>query len=67
MPTLEPWGSSNVALLGDYVHNITTMSGMGANTALRDAEVLTRCIIDFKARRFEVVEGVWKHEGEMRS
>ncbi|KAH6956082.1 hypothetical protein DER45DRAFT_584961 [Fusarium avenaceum] len=67
MPTLAPWEPSNVTLLGDAIHNMTPMSGMGANTALRDAEVLTRCLIDVKARRFEMVQGVGLYEGEMRS
>lgn len=67
MPTLAPWEPSNITLLGDAIHNMTPMSGMGANTALQDAEVLTRCIIDVKARRFELVQGVGLYEGEMRS
>ncbi|KAF4448070.1 FAD-dependent monooxygenase [Fusarium austroafricanum] len=67
MPTLEPWEPSNVTLLGDAVHNMTSMAGMGTNTALRDAEVLTRCLIDVKAGRFDLVQGVGLYESDMRS
>ncbi|KAL5603270.1 hypothetical protein FOBRF1_010803 [Fusarium oxysporum] len=67
MPNLKPWKSSNVTLLGDAIHNMTPMAGMGANTALRDAEVLTRCLIDVTAGRLELVNAVRLYEAEMRA
>ncbi|KAF4949577.1 hypothetical protein FSARC_13442 [Fusarium sarcochroum] len=66
MPTLKPWKSSNITLVGDAIHNMTPMAGMGANTALRDAEVLTRCLVDVTAGRLELIEGVRLYEAEMR-
>ncbi|OZM80424.1 NAD(P)/FAD-dependent oxidoreductase [Pseudonocardia sp. MH-G8] len=39
-----PWPSGPVTLLGDAIHNMTPMAGIGANTALRDAASLTRQI-----------------------
>ncbi|KAM0550759.1 hypothetical protein ACHAPJ_008824 [Fusarium lateritium] len=66
MPTLKPWESSNVTLLGDAIHNMTPMAGMGANTALRDAEVLTRCLVDVTAGRLELIEAIRLYEAEMR-
>ncbi|MFD6821480.1 FAD-dependent oxidoreductase [Streptomyces sp. NPDC060085] len=44
MPALEPWQASRVTLLGDAIHNMTPMAGIGANTALRDAEELCRAL-----------------------
>lgn len=44
MPTLEPWTPSAVTLLGDAIHNMTPMAGIGANTALRDADELRRAL-----------------------
>jgi 2-polyprenyl-6-methoxyphenol hydroxylase-like FAD-dependent oxidoreductase len=66
MPILTPWEPSNVTLLGDAIHNMTPMGGMGANTALRDAEALTRCLIDVAAGRLSINESVGTYEEEMR-
>jgi 2-polyprenyl-6-methoxyphenol hydroxylase-like FAD-dependent oxidoreductase len=44
MPSLPPWAASTVTLLGDAVHNMTPMAGIGANTALRDADELRRTL-----------------------
>jgi salicylate hydroxylase len=43
-----PWPSGPVTLLGDAVHNMTPAAGVGANTALRDADLLRRTIIEQK-------------------
>jgi 2-polyprenyl-6-methoxyphenol hydroxylase-like FAD-dependent oxidoreductase len=44
MPALDAWPPSNVTLLGDAIHNMTPMAGIGANTALRDADGLRRAL-----------------------
>ncbi|UKZ66021.1 uncharacterized protein TrAtP1_007203 [Trichoderma atroviride] len=66
MPILTSWESSNVTLLGDAIHNMTPMGGMGANTALRDADTLTRCLIDAAAGRLSITESIRTYEEEMR-
>jgi 2-polyprenyl-6-methoxyphenol hydroxylase-like FAD-dependent oxidoreductase len=43
---LEPWETSNVTLLGDAVHTMTPGRGVGANTALRDAALLCKKLIE---------------------
>ncbi|MBQ1443556.1 MAG: FAD-dependent monooxygenase [Renibacterium sp.] len=39
---LEPWPSSNVTLIGDAIHTMTPGLGVGANTALQDAQILAQ-------------------------
>jgi 2-polyprenyl-6-methoxyphenol hydroxylase-like FAD-dependent oxidoreductase len=46
MPPLPAWPAARVTLLGDAIHNMTPMAGIGANTALRDADQLRRALLD---------------------
>jgi 2-polyprenyl-6-methoxyphenol hydroxylase-like FAD-dependent oxidoreductase len=45
MPQLTPWAPSDVTLLGDAIHNMTPMAGIGANIALRDADQLRQALL----------------------
>ncbi|MDT7670996.1 MAG: hypothetical protein QOC74_3779, partial [Pseudonocardiales bacterium] len=66
MPPLHPWPASSVTLLGDAIHNMTPMAGIGANTALRDAGVLRRALIEVAAGRRALLDAVAGYEQEMR-
>ena len=64
MSTLQSWQSSPVTLLGDAIHNMTPMAGIGANTALRDADELRRALSD--AGPETPLERVGRYEERMR-
>ena len=48
---VKPWQSTNVTLLGDAIHTMTPLQGLGGSTALRDAGLLRRELV--KADRGE--------------
>ncbi|MFJ8960727.1 FAD-dependent oxidoreductase [Lentzea sp. NPDC102401] len=43
---IERWQPTNVTLLGDAIHAMTPMRGVGANIALKDAQLLARCLAE---------------------
>jgi len=43
-PTVPPWPSSRVTVLGDAIHAMSPARGSGANTALQDAALLCRTL-----------------------
>jgi 2-polyprenyl-6-methoxyphenol hydroxylase-like FAD-dependent oxidoreductase len=55
-----PWPSSNVTVLGDAVHCMPPVGGLGGNTALRDAQLLSRVLASGEP------DGVARYEARMR-
>ncbi|MFD4670688.1 FAD-dependent oxidoreductase [Lentzea sp. NPDC058450] len=43
---IDRWRPTNVTVLGDAIHAMTPMRGIGANIALKDARLLARCIAE---------------------
>lgn len=58
---VEPWRPTTVTLLGDAIHSMTPMRGIGANTALRDARLLCRNLVER-----EPLDAIADYESRMR-
>jgi 2-polyprenyl-6-methoxyphenol hydroxylase-like FAD-dependent oxidoreductase len=61
------WQPGPVALLGDAVHAMSPAIGVGANTALRDAEVLTARLADAASAGWPVAEALDGYQRAMLS
>jgi 2-polyprenyl-6-methoxyphenol hydroxylase-like FAD-dependent oxidoreductase len=62
---VEPWPTRNVTLLGDALHNMTPFRGIGANTALRDADALRRALIAVDRGEQNLVPALAAYERDM--
>ncbi|HTN88391.1 MAG TPA: NAD(P)/FAD-dependent oxidoreductase [Sorangium sp.] len=62
---IPPWKASNVTLLGDAIHTMTPGRGAGANTALRDANLLRKRLIDVRNGKLSLLEAVHRYEAKM--
>ena len=65
-PPVPPWPSSRVTVLGDAIHAMSPARGSGANTALRDAALLSRTLARSLAGGDDVVAAVGEYERQMR-
>jgi salicylate hydroxylase len=61
-----PWPSTTVTLLGDAVHSMPPTAGSGANTALRDAQVLAGNLTRAAAGDLPLLAAVADYETRMR-
>jgi 2-polyprenyl-6-methoxyphenol hydroxylase-like FAD-dependent oxidoreductase len=62
-----PWEPSNVTLVGDAIHAMLPTMGMGGNTSLRDAAVLTANLAAARDGKLDLVGAVGAYEEEMRA
>lgn len=60
------WESSNVTLLGDSIHNMPPVGGLGGNMALRDASLLARKLIAVQRGEQALLAAIQSYEAEMR-
>ncbi len=61
-----PWTPSRVTVLGDAVHAMPPAGGNGANTALRDAALLTRQLSRAARGELPLLDAIGDYEAEMR-
>jgi len=63
---IDAWRPSNVTVMGDAIHSMPPSLGVGANIALRDAELLTRKLSAVQRGRLGTVQAIGEYEREMR-
>lgn len=61
----ERWAPGPVTLLGDAIHATSPTGGNGANTALRDADLLRQCLIRSADGDVSLVDAVGDYERQM--
>ncbi|WP_405163836.1 FAD-dependent monooxygenase [Nocardia sp. NBC_01499] len=59
------WAPGPVTLLGDAIHATSPTGGNGANTALRDADLLRGCLIEADEGRQDLLGAVEEYERQM--
>jgi 2-polyprenyl-6-methoxyphenol hydroxylase-like FAD-dependent oxidoreductase len=64
---LKPWTSSAVTLIGDAIHTMTPGLGVGANTALLDAQILAAALLTAVEKGLPVVTAVGEYEQQMHT
>lgn len=63
---VKAWASTNITLLGDAIHSMTPFRGIGANTALRDARLLSRNLSAAARGELTLSQAIQDYEREMR-
>ncbi|TMR88532.1 FAD-dependent monooxygenase [Nonomuraea basaltis] len=63
---IDPWPATNITLLGDAIHSMTPMRGIGANTALRDACLLRSALTEALTAGSDPVQAIAGYEAQMR-
>jgi 2-polyprenyl-6-methoxyphenol hydroxylase-like FAD-dependent oxidoreductase len=65
-PPVPGWTSSSVTVLGDAIHTMPPVGGLGGNTALRDAHLLARLLAAVNRGERDLLGAVAEYEAEMR-
>jgi 2-polyprenyl-6-methoxyphenol hydroxylase-like FAD-dependent oxidoreductase len=62
---VSQWETTNITVLGDAIHSMTPFRGIGANTALRDAQLLARNLIAAARGEQPLLEAIHDYETQM--
>lgn len=63
---LPSWAPRPVTVLGDAIHTMPPIGGLGGNTALRDAHLLGRLLPAVDRRERELTSAIGEYETELR-
>lgn len=63
---VDPWESTHVTLLGDAIHNMPPVGGLGGNMALRDAYALAHALTDVQRGKVPLLPAIQAYEAGMR-
>jgi 2-polyprenyl-6-methoxyphenol hydroxylase-like FAD-dependent oxidoreductase len=61
--SVNVWESSRVTLLGDAVHAMNPILGLGANSAFKDAEILSQALLNYSPENY--ISCIKGYENEM--
>jgi 2-polyprenyl-6-methoxyphenol hydroxylase-like FAD-dependent oxidoreductase len=62
---IEPWKSTNITLLGDAIHTMTPLQGLGGSSALRDAGFLHSELVEVSRGRRTLIMAIREYEKAM--
>ncbi len=65
-PPVPVWPNGPVTVLGDAIHVMPPIGGLGGNTALRDAHLLSRLLPAVDRGERDLLDTVAEYEAEMR-
>jgi 2-polyprenyl-6-methoxyphenol hydroxylase-like FAD-dependent oxidoreductase len=63
---IDPWVTTNVTVLGDAIHNMPPVGGLGGNMALRDAWSLAQALTSVQRGKVALLSAIQAYEAEMR-
>lgn len=64
--SIDPWKASNITLMGDAIHSMTPFQGSGANTAFRDAQILSGELLTAIRKNAPITSAIEHYENTMR-
>ncbi|MEK8109734.1 FAD-dependent monooxygenase [Micromonospora sp. M12] len=62
---VTPWPSTNVTLLGDAIHHMPPVGGLGGNAALHDARLLCHALTEIAEDRAQLRPALASYEKQM--
>jgi 2-polyprenyl-6-methoxyphenol hydroxylase-like FAD-dependent oxidoreductase len=65
-PEIPAWPSTRVTVLGDAIHTMPATGGLGGNTAMRDARLLTRRLSAAARGEQDLLAAIGDYEDAMR-